>query len=189
MTPRIVASGCAAVLGFGLMLAPAEAPARGGGLAAPRGLSAPAGIGPLVAKPAMSGGAAVGIHPWHAKPYHHRRPFRHGALPVVWGAPYWYGADYSPLYPVPYDQPLDDLSAYPLAETGPYAAPHLGHRPSVDLQLADHEGSLRKRRRARDHGDALLNWATDGGPQPAPACDEPGPAALTAGAAGCKYSG
>ena len=189
MTPRIVASGCAAVLGFGLMLAPAEAPARGGGLAAPRGLSAPAGIGAWVAKPAMSGGAAVGIHPWHAKPYHHRRPFRHGLLPVVWGAPYWYGAHYSP--------PLSDAVRaarrrsvrIPRRGDRSYAAAHIGHRPSADLQLADHEGSLRKRRRARDHGDALLNWAMDGGPQPAPACDEPGPAALTAGAAGCKYSG
>jgi hypothetical protein len=124
MTPRIVASGYAAVLGFGflgfgLMLAPVEAQARGGGLAAPRGPSAAAGIGPMVAKPAMSGGAAVGIHPWHAKPDHHRRPFRHGAQPVVWGAPYWYGADQSPLYVMPYDPPADDLSAYPTAGTGP----------------------------------------------------------------------
>ena len=116
MTPRIIVSGCAAVLGFGflgfgLMLAPVEASARGGGLAAPRGLSAPAGIGPMVAKPAVSGGAAVGIHPWHAKPYHHRRPFRHDLLPVV------YGADYSPLYAMPYDPPADDLS--PTAGTGP----------------------------------------------------------------------
>ena len=114
MTPRIVPSGCAALLSFGLMLAPSEASARGGGLAAPRGLSAPAGIGAWVAKPAMSGGAAVGIHPWHAKPHHLRRPFRHGALPVV------YGADYSPLYAMPYDQPAaDDPSAYPTAGTGP----------------------------------------------------------------------
>ena len=118
MTPRTVASGCAALLGFGflgfgLMLAPAEAQARGGGLAAPRGLSAPAGTGAWVAKPALSGGAAVGIHPWHARPYHHRRPFRHGLLPVV------YGADYSPLYGMPYDPPADDLSAYPTAGTGP----------------------------------------------------------------------
>ena len=118
MTPRIIASGCAAFLGFGflgfgLVLAPAEVLARGGGLAAPRGLSAPAGIGPMVAKPATSGGAAVGIHPWHAKPHHHRRPLRHGFLPVVWGA------DYSPVYAMPYDPPTDDLSAYPTAGTGP----------------------------------------------------------------------
>ena len=111
MTPRIVPSGCAALLSFGLMLAPSEASARGGGLAAPRGLSAPAGIGAWVAKPAMSGGAAVAIHPWHAKPYHHRRLFRHSLLPVVWGA------DYSPLYAMPYDPPADDLS--PTAWTGP----------------------------------------------------------------------
>jgi hypothetical protein len=111
MTPRIVASGCVAVIGFGLMLAPVEASARGGGFGAPRGLIGPGAFHPTIAKPS-------GIHPFHAKRFYHRGPFRYGA-PLLWGTPYWYPVDTSPLYAAPYDQFVDDQPPFSAAGPGP----------------------------------------------------------------------
>lgn len=110
MLHRMLASSSIAILGIGLMLAPVEAFARGGGFAAPRALSVPGSIRP----------PAVRIHHARTAPLHHRRWFRYGLPPAMRGAPTWYGVPYSPaIYPVPNEQPLDDPSAYPLAETGP----------------------------------------------------------------------
>lgn len=110
MPHRMLASSSIAILGIGLMLAPVEAFARGGGFAAPRALSAPGGIRP----------PALRIHHARTAPLHHRRWFRYGLPLAMWGTPTWYGVPDSPAsYPMPNEEPLDDLSAYPTAGTGP----------------------------------------------------------------------
>lgn len=108
MTHRLSAASAIAILGFGLMLVPGEASARGGGFAGARALAGPGGFRP-----------ALHLRHAHGGPLHHRRWFRYGA-PAVWGAPAWPGVEYSPTiyYLVPYSQ-LPDQPAYPVAEADP----------------------------------------------------------------------
>jgi hypothetical protein len=103
MTHRLSVASVIAILGFGLMLVPGEASARGGGFAR-------AGAGPGGFRPAFH------LRHAHGGPLHHRRWFRQAA-PVAWGEPAWSGTQYLlPIYYlIPYSQ-LPDPLAYPVAD-------------------------------------------------------------------------
>jgi hypothetical protein len=108
MTHRLSAASAIAILGFGLMLVPGEASARGGGFAGARAWAGPGGFRP-----------ALHLRHAHGGPLHHRRWFRYG-VPAVWGEPAWSGAQYLlPIYYlISYNQ-LPDQPAYSVADTGP----------------------------------------------------------------------
>jgi len=114
MTHRVLASVSIAVLGIGSMLVSETAFARGGGFARASG---------------SFRAATFHLHHTRMGPLHHRRGFRDGTLPAVWGEPGWSGMEYSPAiyYLIPYSA-LPDPLAFPVAETRPI--PMIG-RPSV----------------------------------------------------------
>jgi len=127
------AASSIAILGIGLLLAPADAFARGGGgggmaagravgfrapvmrpimpVARPAAISSPALRGPVpMSVPAARSGAATHIPGFRAARLHHRRLFGWGLPPTIWTD--GYGGYYNPaMYPYQYDQLPDIPSA------------------------------------------------------------------------------
>jgi hypothetical protein len=129
-----------AILGIGLLLAPADAFARGGGgggmaagravgfrapvrqpimpVARPAAISSPTLRGPVpMSVPAVRSRAATHIPGFRAAQLHHRRLFGWGLPPTIWND--GYGGYYNPaMYPYLYDQLpyIPSAATYPATE-------------------------------------------------------------------------
>src|SRR5712691_7875426 len=128
MIHRMFSASSIAILGIGLLLAPAAAFARGGGgggggmaagravgfrapvmimpVARPAAIGSPALRGPVpMSVPAVRSSAATHIPGFRAARLHHRRLF--GLSPTIWNDGYG-GYDNPAMYPYQYDQ-LPDI--------------------------------------------------------------------------------